>query len=344
MKRVDLPIVNDLGYYEMRLESIGGLGANLCGKLLGELGAMYLGLGAASFASYGSEKRGSPVKSYIRWCRPGKEVRINSPVHHPHVLGIFHEALLDSYPVLQGMTENTRLIINAPCKQKHWPAQAEIVDAGALAMRYKSRVNMVMLGAIAKATGLVSLESLKELISHTLGQRYPALLASNIKGVRAGYDVVDERAPKGDAAVYESEKPRRYEEAATGGVITCIGNIVTHDLSASREGWIPLFHPDRCIHCGLCDSTCPDMVFQFAVGEQGPVNRGLDYQHCKGCLRCVAVCPVQALTAVKEREWPEKPYALPNQSLITADIPMEASGANSWMSSEAQETERRIEE
>ena len=88
----------------------------------------------------------------------------------------------------------------------------------------------------------------------------------------------------------------------------------------------------------------PDMVFQFAAGEQGPVNRGLDYQHCKGCLRCVAVCPVQALTAVKEREWPEKPYALPNQSLITADIPMEASGANSWMSSEAQETERRIEE
>ena len=26
------------GYYEIRLESIGGLGANLCGKMLGELG------------------------------------------------------------------------------------------------------------------------------------------------------------------------------------------------------------------------------------------------------------------------------------------------------------------
>ena len=25
-------------YYEIRLESIGGLGANLCGKMLGELG------------------------------------------------------------------------------------------------------------------------------------------------------------------------------------------------------------------------------------------------------------------------------------------------------------------
>ena len=38
-------------YYAMRLESIGGLGANLCGKLLGELGAIYLGLNASSFSS-----------------------------------------------------------------------------------------------------------------------------------------------------------------------------------------------------------------------------------------------------------------------------------------------------
>ena len=66
MEAMKLPVTNDAGYYEMRLESIGGLGANLCGKLLGELGAIYLGLNSASFSSYGSEKRGSPVKAYIR--------------------------------------------------------------------------------------------------------------------------------------------------------------------------------------------------------------------------------------------------------------------------------------
>ena len=81
-------------YYEIRLESIGGLGANLCGKLLGELGAIYLGLNASSFSSYGSEKRGSPVKAYIRWCPAEKELRINSPVQKPNLLGIFHEAMM----------------------------------------------------------------------------------------------------------------------------------------------------------------------------------------------------------------------------------------------------------
>lgn len=29
---VTLPVTNEYGYFEIRLESIGGLGANLCGK------------------------------------------------------------------------------------------------------------------------------------------------------------------------------------------------------------------------------------------------------------------------------------------------------------------------
>lgn len=83
-EKINLPIVNEEGCYEIRLESIGGLGANLCGKLLGELGASYLGLNASSFSSYGSEKRGSPVKAFIAGVRrTGKSasaVRWKSPI------------------------------------------------------------------------------------------------------------------------------------------------------------------------------------------------------------------------------------------------------------------------
>ena len=55
---LSLPVTNENGSYEIRLESIGGLGANLCGKMLGELGALSLSLNSLSFSSYGSEKRG----------------------------------------------------------------------------------------------------------------------------------------------------------------------------------------------------------------------------------------------------------------------------------------------
>ena len=99
-EKTTLPVVNEHGYFEIRLESIGGLGANLCGKMLGELGALLLSLNSLSFSSYGSEKRGSPVKAYIRWCKNEKPLRVNSPVTHPHILAIFHEGLIGTYPVL----------------------------------------------------------------------------------------------------------------------------------------------------------------------------------------------------------------------------------------------------
>jgi len=110
--KVILPITNENGYYEIRLESIGGLGANLCGKMLGELGAIYMKLNSASFSSYGSEKRGSPVKAFIRYSALDNEIGINSPVEKPHILGLFHEAMIGKSAVTAGVDENTQIVIN----------------------------------------------------------------------------------------------------------------------------------------------------------------------------------------------------------------------------------------
>lgn len=109
-----LPVTNENGYFEIRLESIGGMGANLCGKMLGELGALYLSLNASSFSSYGSEKRGSPVKAFVRWCREDMPIRVNSPVVSPHILCIFHEGLMGRLPVLDGVKPDTKIILNTP--------------------------------------------------------------------------------------------------------------------------------------------------------------------------------------------------------------------------------------
>ena len=75
-------------YYEIRLESIGGLGANLCGKMLGELGVKYLDVNSSNFSSYGSEKTGTPVKGFIRYCNKEKEIRVHFPVVEPDVSGV----------------------------------------------------------------------------------------------------------------------------------------------------------------------------------------------------------------------------------------------------------------
>lgn len=356
---VTLPFVNENGCYEMRLESIGGLGANLCGKLLGELGATYLGLNAAAFSSYGSEKRGSPVKSYVRYSARGRDILHNSPVERPNLLVLFHRALAGALPVTAGVDKDCILVINTSATPEQMRDELRLhaghiycVDALQLALDSKSRVNMVMLGAIVRAAGFIPLEAAKRLIADTLGKKYPAMLESNLKGLTLGYGAVvsQEFAPDAKYAYVPYREVRSkwgYATAPLGGINPHFGSTVSNDLSPAREGYIPLFLPEKCIHCGLCDSTCPDMVFQFTKGEYrgrpAMMNRGLDYHHCKGCLRCVDVCPTEALVAGREAEHPDKKWFVKNKDLIAENIDFEPAGADASVTGESYLDEKRVD-
>ncbi len=356
---VSLPIINKNGCYEIRLESIGGLGANLCGKLLGELGAMYLGLNAVAFSSYGSEKRGSPVKSYVRWSGPSHNILHNSPIEHPHLLVLFHQALSKSLPVTAGIDEKCTLVVNTAAHPQEIRDELRLyagtvccVNALELALQCKGRINMVMLGAIAKASDFIPVESVKKLIIDTLGKKYPTMLESNLNGIELGFSNVIKETFKPDGRYTKVEykdiqSKWGYNNAPIGGINPHIGSTVSNDLSPSRQGYIPLFLPEKCIHCGLCDTTCPDMVFQFIKGEYKKrptmMNRGLDYHHCKGCLRCVDVCPTGALVSGKDNEHTDKKWFVRNKDLITDNIDFDSAGANPWITSESYLDEKRID-
>ncbi len=356
---ISLPVINENGCYEMRLESIGGLGANLCGKLLGELGAAYLRLNAAAFSSYGSEKRGSPVKSYVRWSAPERDILHNSPVERPNLLVLFHQALSKTLPVTAGVDENCTLVVNTGASPKEIREELSLyagnvccVNALELALQSKSRINMVILGAIAKASGFIPIDAVKELVSDTLGKKYPGMLESNLRGIDLGFNSVirQQFQPDGRFQKVEYREIRGkwgYKNAPEGGVNPHIGSTVSNDLSPSREGFIPLFLPEKCIHCGLCDTACPDMVFQFIKGEyRGKptmMNRGLDYHHCKGCLRCVDVCPTGALVTGKENEHPDKKWFVRNKDLLTDHLDFDPAGADPWVTGESYLDEKRMD-
>src|SRR3989304_9732455 len=88
-----LPRTNEAGFYEIRFESIGGLGAHMAGQTLAEAGVLGMGLEGSHFSSYGSEKKGSPLKSFVRFGEPGRPGRTSSPVLRPHLLAPFPQAL-----------------------------------------------------------------------------------------------------------------------------------------------------------------------------------------------------------------------------------------------------------
>lgn len=366
MKSVILPRKNQSGYYEIRLESIGGLGANLCGKMLGELGIRYLGLNSASFSSYGSEKTGTPVKGFIRYCDAGKEIRVHSPIVEPHLLCIFHEALLQDGAVLEGCTTDTTVVLNTDKTPKEiadtyflngekgvQAAAIYTIPAQRIAIEAKARVNVVMLGAVVAACGFGSLEAAEQICKDMLGKKYPDSLAANIEGVQRGFQELCgmelENKPEHETAGKSSSKQPQwgYETAPIGGINPHLGSSVISDLSASRQGYIPIFRPEKCINCALCDSTCPDMVFQFEKGiykdREMMVNKGLDYYHCKGCLRCVDVCPTGALVRGVEAECEQKEHFLPNKDLLRKPDYYEKSGADGYITSESYLTEQRVE-
>lgn len=343
-------------YYEIRLESIGGLGANLCGKMLGELGLKYLDLNSTNFSSYGSEKTGTPVKGYVRYSNKENEIRVHYPVVEPDLLVIFHQALLKDESVYKGCNENTAVIIALEPGQEKVFFQGKGIcyglEAQKIAMETHSRINVVMLGAMLKIMGIESLNEGEQICKDTLGKKYPEALKANLDGMKRGYEEVrkiniDFVNGKETEKEHSTQPEWGYDNAPIGGINPRFGSTVVADLSPSRQGYIPLFIKERCINCGLCHSACPDMVFQFKKGEykgrEMMVNQGLDYYHCKGCLRCVDVCPVNALVRGVEAEHPDKDYFMPNQELLRMPEYYEESGPDGYITSESYLTEKRME-
>ena len=356
-------------YYEVRLESIGGLGANLCGKMLGELGVRYLDLNSTNFSSYGSEKTGTPVKGFIRYCDAKKEIREHSPVEKPDLLVVFHQALINDQAIFSGCGEHSTILLALEPGQKKVNALEHVnselskakfygLEAQKIAMETKSRINVVMLGAILKLMGMADTSVGQMICKETLGKKYPEALGANLDGMKRGYEEVHKLEFFGENSqeiLHTEEKLKvshdqpkwGYQTAPIGGVNPHYGSTVVADLSPSRQGYIPLFIKERCINCGLCHSACPDMVFQFKKGEykgkEMMVNQGLDYYHCKGCLRCVDVCPVNALVRSVEAQHPKKEYFIPNQELLRSPEYYEEAGPDGYITSESYLTEKRME-
>lgn len=392
-KTVFEEVIEKKEYYEIRLESIGGLGANLLGKMLGELGLKYLGVNSSSFSSYGSEKTGTPVKGFIRYGKSEKEIRVHSPIVTPDLLVIFHQALCKEENVWKGCHKETKVLVALEtgqemknCQQKGASLYQESeetclkeghhnshrfygIEAQKIAIQTKSRINVVLLGAILKIMGLETPEVGEQICKETLGKKYPQSLEKNLEGLRRGFEEVKQmnneifcesegansNQQNTTAETKENHKLNQwagakelgYLNAPIGGINLNPGSTVTNDLSPSRQGYIPLFLKEKCINCGLCFSACPDMVFQFVKGKyKGKdmmINQGLDYYHCKGCLRCVDVCPVNALVMAEEAKQENKPHFMPNQELLRLPKYYEKSGADGYITSESYLTEERME-
>ncbi len=308
-----LPI-EDKEFYEIRFHSIGGQGAYTTGQMLATSAADIDNINAAIFASYGSEKKGAPVNVFIRMAE-GQKITNYSAVNTPNLVVVFHEQLLKTQDVLSGLKEGGMLVVNTDL------AAQELVDMYGLevenlvtvpgtqiAVETSAKINTVMYGACVKVLDFINKQDASDQISAKLSYKYPHLVEANVNAFNKGYE----------EAVFASVNPGRgelrikkdvslgYETQIEGGIILG-ANAQNVDRSISREGYLPHFDKETCINCTKCDMTCPDdcFVWEEVEGRRGRMEmtlQGIDYQFCKGCLRCVTACPTGSLTShVEER-------------------------------------------
>lgn len=158
---------------EIRWHGRGGQGAISSAQMLAEAAYGRRFQGVTASPSFGAERRGVPVTASTRLS--SEPVRIFSQVEYPDVVIVLDETLLVTANALSGLNSGGLIIVNSPKKpeQLELPHDYSIATADAskaakqagLVVSGFAMVNTAMLGAFARATEIISIDSLERVLS-----------------------------------------------------------------------------------------------------------------------------------------------------------------------------------
>ncbi len=175
--------------YEVRIHGRGGQGAVLAAEMLA-MALVAEGKYAVSIPSFGFERRGAPVVSFLR--ASDREIRQMTNIYHPDCIICVDPTVANSVDIFAGLKPGGTLVqtTQKPLDALVIPdvvATVGLCDAVRISNEIfgRSITNTLMLGAFARTTGVVSLESLKQAIRDS--EFRDAGLAQNLTALERGY-------------------------------------------------------------------------------------------------------------------------------------------------------------
>jgi 2-oxoacid:acceptor oxidoreductase gamma subunit (pyruvate/2-ketoisovalerate family) len=176
---------------EIRWHGRGGQGAWTASEILAKAAIME-GKYIQSFPEFGPERMGAPVNSYTRISE--EPINLHCSVYNPDIVVVLDPTLLKTVPVTQGLKENGALIVNTKVTPAEIRKKLDLktgkvwtVPATEIAIRILGRsiTNTAMIGVVARATKIVSLESIEK----AARERFPPNIADkNIPIIREAYE------------------------------------------------------------------------------------------------------------------------------------------------------------
>lgn len=144
-----------------------------------------------AFPFFGAERRGAPVTAFVRIS--DRPIRLRGPLYEPNYVVVLSPFLSEGVNVAEGLKKGGLLLINSPGRRKRLEYEGYKVvkvDATKIAVKLglvvsgSAVVNTVMLGAFARASKLVNIDSLRKAI----GERWPGQLGErNSEAAMLGY-------------------------------------------------------------------------------------------------------------------------------------------------------------
>jgi len=174
---------------EIRWHGRGGQGAVTSAELVAQA-AISEGKYAQAFPSFSPERRGAPVFAFNR-INTEEPIRTRAEVDQPDVVIVLDSSLLSILDATSGLKEKGTVIINT--KKSAEQVRAEFGISGRLATVDATKiaqeslgipiVNTAMVGALIKATNVITLEAMAE----PLEKRFGKLAERNFKAMERAY-------------------------------------------------------------------------------------------------------------------------------------------------------------
>jgi len=282
---------------EIRFHGRGGQGAVIASELLAHA-AFEDGLEPQSFPFFGVERRGAPVTAYARVDQ--KPIGVRTSIERPDIVVVLDPGLLKTTPVTDGIKDGGLLLVNSKDGPEKLTAPPSVrratVDATRIALAHKLGsptlpiVNTAILGALAQASGIVTLHS----VEHAIESHVPARPKENSAAAADGFHEVKLLEGTNSLTGSKVRPGPALLEMPEGPVATVPSEKVYK--TASWRTLTPVIHLEKCTKCNFCWKFCPDDAIAFDAHGY-PVIR-LDW--CKGCGICARECPPHTIEMVEE--------------------------------------------
>ncbi len=299
--------------FRIRFHGRGGQGIKSASRVLGTA-FFRSGFEVQDAPRYDAKRRGAPIEAYVRAAR--------EPIHERGIIArpdliVVADTTLVTVPaagIHEGVTSDTVMLVASSAPTQTWqerlPVAGPIValpESDALRESDPALVGIACAGGAARLTGVIERITLDAAIREEVESLGAHAVAQSLRVALAAFDALLPHhgmvVEHDTGSTADHPDPEWIDLSLDNAkrATPAIFNPATSERTHTGAWRImrPVIDYAHCNRCAwMCGTRCPDGAIKIGADHISSI----DYDHCKGCMVCVTVCPPHAIRAVAERD------------------------------------------